>query len=109
MTAFTQYVWRKLRGRPARPASASSTTIVGQSTAYARRVVALALGGAAVLVGGFVIDRVIYSRQLQEATRRLVLAEQAAGDIRLADERLTMSANMAAATAERRWIDRYDR
>ena len=31
-----------------------------------------------------------------------------AAEILLADERLTMSANMAAATGDRRWVDRYD-
>ena len=38
---------------------------------------------------------------------RLVQAHSAADLILLADERLTMSANMAAATGEKRWIDRY--
>lgn len=62
-----------------------------------------------MLIAIFVVDRFMYSRQLQAATQRLVLAERAAGEIHLADERLTMSANMAAATAEPRWIERYER
>jgi diguanylate cyclase (GGDEF)-like protein len=108
MSASLQYLWRKLRFRSIDSTGATSATIVGQSTAHARRIAALAIGGAALFVAIFVVDRFMFSRELQFATRRLVFAERAAGEIHLADERLTMSANMAAATAEPRWVERYD-
>ncbi len=85
-----------------------SGSIVKQATAKARRTVGLALVGAALIVGGMLVERVGYQREQSSATERLIEAQQAADRILLADERLTMSANMAAATGEQRWIDRYD-
>jgi len=73
----------------------------------ARRIVLAALGGTATLVGGVLVERAIFQAQLATATQQLVSAYQSAHQIELADERLTMSANMAAATGEQRWIDRY--
>ena len=53
------------------------------------------------------------ARGLPERSRRCQLTgsprpSDAADQILFADERLTMSANMAAATGEERWIDRYE-
>ncbi len=85
-----------------------SGSIVKQATAKARRTVGLALVGAALIVSGVLLERVAYQREQNAATERLIEAQQAADRILLADERLTMSANMAAATGEQRWINRYD-
>jgi diguanylate cyclase (GGDEF)-like protein len=85
-----------------------SGSIVKQATAKARLTGGLALVGAALIVGGVLLDRTTYQRQQRAATERLMRAQEAADLILLADERLTMSANMAAATGEPRWVERYE-
>jgi len=85
-----------------------SGSIVKQATATARRAALIALLGAAAVVGAFLAERAYFQEQIRTATERLVKANRAADLILLADERLTMSANMAAATGEKRWIDRYE-
>ncbi len=73
----------------------------------ARRTVLIALIGAAVMVGAVIVERTSFERAQRTAMLELLTADRAASQILLADERLTMSANMAAATGERRWLDRY--
>ncbi len=85
-----------------------SGSIVRHATATARRAALIALLGAAAIVGGFLAERAYYQGQIRNATAQLIAAYHAADLILLADERLTMSANMAAATGEKRWIDRYE-
>ena len=85
-----------------------SGSIIKQATAIARQTALIALLGAAAIVGGFFAERAYYQSQIRAATERLVAANHSADLILLADERLTMSANMAAATGEKRWIDRYE-
>jgi diguanylate cyclase (GGDEF)-like protein len=86
----------------------NSGSIVRQATATARRVALVALLGAAAIVAGFFAERAYFQEQIRAATARLVAAHGAADRILLADERLTMSATIAATTGEKRWIDRYE-
>ncbi len=83
-------------------------SIFKQAAASARRAALVALMGAAVIVGGFLAERAYYQGRILATTGRQVEAHDAADRILLADQQLTMSANMAAATGEERWIDRYE-
>jgi diguanylate cyclase (GGDEF)-like protein len=83
-------------------------SIVKLSTEKARRAVLAALIGVAAIVSIFIAQHVVFQRAFNTATERLVKAHLAAGGILLADERLTMSANMAAATGGERWMQRYE-
>jgi diguanylate cyclase (GGDEF)-like protein len=85
-----------------------SNSIVESATANARGAVLAALAGAAAIVCAVLVERGISQSQNRTATERLVNAYRWSNEILLADERLTMSANMAAATGEQRWIDRYE-
>jgi diguanylate cyclase (GGDEF)-like protein len=73
----------------------------------ARRTVALALLTVVLVLGLAVIERLWFLRAHDRATERVAEAQRVSGAVRLADEQLTMSAFMAAATGEQRWIDRY--
>jgi diguanylate cyclase (GGDEF)-like protein len=53
------------------------------------------------------LERTWFLESHQRAALRVSTAEQMASTLLLADERLTMSAQMAAATGEERWIARY--
>jgi diguanylate cyclase (GGDEF)-like protein len=83
-------------------------SIVKQSTAAARQTVLFALCGAGAIVVGVIIELVSFGNAERTAAQQLVTANRIADEILLADERLTMSANMAAATGEERWIKRYE-
>ena len=76
--------------------------------ALARRSLGLALAGAALIVGGLLIERLWLSAAHEAAAARHARAQRLAGDLRLADHRLTSAAQMAVATGERRWVDDYD-
>ena len=86
-----------------------TSKIMRHTAATARRTVLLALGGAAVVVVAVVMERTNFERAQSAAMARLFEANQAASDILLADEQLTMTANMAIATGEKRWITRYEK
>lgn len=79
------------------------------TAATARRTVLLALSGAAIVIVAVVLERTNFERAQSEAMVHLFEANKVASDILLADERLTMTANMAVATGEKRWIERYER
>lgn len=83
-------------------------SIAREATAFARQLSLFALGGLLLVLVAFVVDRVAHNRVHEMATERLYQVERAGGNLRLADERLTMSAYMAASTGEQRWIDRYE-
>ena len=74
----------------------------------ARRTVLIALAGAAIMVTGVIMERMSFERAQRAAMLDLLAADQTASQIMLADERLTMSAHMAAATREQRWLDSYN-
>jgi diguanylate cyclase (GGDEF)-like protein len=78
-----------------------------QTAKTARRTVRIALAGAAVMIIAVVVERAYFEHAQRTAMLELVAADRAANEILLADERLTMFANLAVATGERRWLDRY--
>ena len=81
---------------------------VQRSTLKARRALLLFVIGLTVTVAVAAYERLTFQRELRVVTDRLVAAEKVAGDLRLADEQLTMSANMAVASGDLEWIDRYE-
>jgi len=83
-------------------------SVVKLSTRKARRAVFAALVGVAITAACFIAERFVFQREFSAASARLLRAQLAADQILLADERLTMSANMAAATGGKAWIKRYD-
>ena len=85
-----------------------SGSIVKLSTRKARRAVFAALLGIAAIACCFLAERAAFQREFSTASQRLLDAQVAADAIRLADERLTMSANMAAATGAEAWVKRYE-
>lgn len=85
-----------------------TVSIVEQAMAQARRSLALALCGTALIVVGLLADRWWVSSAHEAAADHHGRAQRVAGAIRLADERLTSAAQMAVSTGERRWIDEYD-
>ncbi len=78
------------------------------ATQTARRVVLAAFAATALLVGALAIERLVYQHASSAAVRDVKSAVSIAGDILLQDERLTMSANLAAASGDARWARRYD-
>jgi diguanylate cyclase (GGDEF)-like protein len=85
-----------------------TVSIVEQTTALARHSLALALAGAALIVAGLLAERQWLSAAHEATSVRYARAQRLAGDVRLADQRLTSAAQMAVATGERRWVDDYD-
>jgi diguanylate cyclase (GGDEF)-like protein len=73
----------------------------------AQRTVLTALIGAAVMATVVIVERTSFERAQRAAMLELLSANQTAAQILLANERLTMAVNMAAATGERRWQERY--
>jgi diguanylate cyclase (GGDEF)-like protein len=90
-------------------AAPQGTDIVDATLGTARRTVAVALGTMALVVVVMAAERVWLLKTHDQATERVAEAERLSGALLLADERLTMSAYMAAATGEGRWIARYHR
>lgn len=86
----------------------SSGSLARQASAHARRTIYWAVVGAAVLITLTIAVVLIINDASARAHDRLERARAAIDQVLLADERLTMSANMAAATGEERWIERYD-
>lgn len=64
--------------------------------------------GAWLLIGAFLGHQLLFSSQYQTAGNKLTAAQKWAGQLLLSDERLTMAANMAAASGDERWMDRYE-
>jgi diguanylate cyclase (GGDEF)-like protein len=85
-----------------------ATSGVSAATRTARRVVLAAFAATALLVGALGIERLIYQHASSAAIHDVNSAVSIAGDILLQDERLTMSANLAAASGDARWARRYD-
>jgi diguanylate cyclase (GGDEF)-like protein len=101
-------------GKETVPESATDTPVEGRAIVEvtlrtARRTIGLALASVAVVLALVVTERVWFLEANDHATTRVAEAQRVAGAVRLADEQLTMSAFMAAATGERRWIERYNR
>jgi diguanylate cyclase (GGDEF)-like protein len=81
---------------------------IAGSTRTARRVVVAAFAATALLVAALMVERFVLHRASDAAVKDVKAALSTADAVTLYDERLTMSAHLAAATGERRWIDRYE-
>jgi diguanylate cyclase (GGDEF)-like protein len=90
----------------AAPALAKDAVTV--ATRAARRVVLSAFLATAVLVGVLTLERVVFHHASGKAVSEVKSALAIAGNIALEDERLTMSANLSAASGEVRWAQRYE-
>jgi diguanylate cyclase (GGDEF)-like protein len=86
-----------------------TVSIVEETMRQARRSVALALSGAALMMAVLLAERAWTSSALERAADRHAMAQKLAGEVRLADQQLTLAGQMAAITAERPWIDRYEK
>lgn len=85
-----------------------TNSIVAGAFQTARSTILICVFSIATLLTAFVGQRLLYDQAVRAASELASSATSVAADIILADERLTMSANMAAQTGERRWIDRYN-
>jgi diguanylate cyclase (GGDEF)-like protein len=83
-------------------------SVVDHSFRAARRTVVAAFSVSLVIIVVLVAERFAFERDILAAGEGTRSAARLSGDILLEDERLTMSANMAAATGEERWITRYE-
>ncbi len=81
--------------------------IVEATLLTARRTVAFALASAALILLLVACERVWFLQSHDAAAQRVTEAERISATVLLADERLTMAAQMAAATGEERWITHY--
>jgi len=86
-----------------------SGSIVKRSFAFARRCIFMALLGAGCIIICLLIERTYFQTTSQSATKKLVEAYVLTSQILIADERLTLSANMAVSTGERHWVERYQK
>jgi diguanylate cyclase (GGDEF)-like protein len=91
----------------AAPRAQQDAAIVDATLRTARRTVAVALLTMAGVVALMVAERAWLLGTHQAAVERVAQAERLSGALLLADERLTMSTYMAAASGEERWIARY--
>src|SRR6185503_3829063 len=97
----------EVRGHLERSARMNDS-VVDISIHTARRAVLMTLAAASVVIGLQMAERVFFAADLRKAANEAREASGLDGEILLADDRLTMSANMAAATGEERWIKRYE-
>jgi diguanylate cyclase (GGDEF)-like protein len=81
---------------------------VERASRTARRVVLLAYAATAVLVGALTVERLAFHDASSQRVENVRQAVKLADAILLEDERLTMSANLAAATGDPKWVQRYD-
>jgi fructose-specific component phosphotransferase system IIB-like protein len=86
-----------------------TVSIVEQTMGQARHSMAIALAGAALIVAGLLAHLLWFSADHGAAAQRHATAQRLAGDVRLADQFLTSTAQMAVVTGERVWVDRFDR
>lgn len=94
---------------PAAPARLlPSVSIVEQTMGQARRTLAQALAGALLIILGLTAEHWLFSNAHQRAAERHARAQRVAGELRLADQRLTSAAQMLVATGQQRWVERYD-
>ena len=81
---------------------------VVQATHTARTVVQIVYACTFLLVAALTIERFTFNTASDIAVNNVKSAIKVAAALLLEDERLTMSANLAAATGEHRWVDRYE-
>src|SRR5450830_688761 len=85
-----------------------NNSIVAGAFRTARSTILICVIFTATLTTTFVSERLVFERFFRDSSELVTSAIAVGADILLTDERLTMSANMAAATGERRWIERYN-
>ena len=81
---------------------------IGGATRTACRVVVAAFMATALRVAALMVERLVLHRACDAAVKNVKVALSTADAVLLSDKRLTMSAHLAAATGEKRWIDRYE-
>ncbi|RVU45201.1 putative bifunctional diguanylate cyclase/phosphodiesterase [Rubrivivax rivuli] len=86
-----------------------TVSIVEETMRQARRAVAFALLGAALLAALLLGQHQWSSVALQQAADRHAMAHKLVGEVRVADQQLALAAQMAAITGESHWIDRFDK
>jgi diguanylate cyclase len=76
--------------------------------ATARRCLFILIAASMVVFASLGFERFVFERAMQDAAEKSRLAADISERIALEDERLTMSALMAAQTGDKAWIERYD-
>lgn len=85
----------------------NQSSLVKQFASKARRFIAVILIIQVLIVVLFPIEHHYMQSVYSEASARLINAQKVANDILLADEQLTLSANLAVETGDPKWISRY--
>ena len=85
-----------------------NNSIVAGAFQTARSTILICTLSIITLLTAFAGQRVLFEQAIRAASDLAGSATSVAADIILADERLTMSAYMAAQTGEQRWVDRYN-
>jgi diguanylate cyclase (GGDEF)-like protein len=85
-----------------------AVSIVQASARTARRVVLCAILGTAAVVVAFIAERVVFQSQFERLAALHQRATDLIGTIMLLDERGTMTAHVAAASGDKRWIEHYN-
>lgn len=94
--------------RPRRQATLSTRgSIAADSGKAARRMLLVTLVGFVLLLVLLGVEFTISSRAIDEAESNLRDAQILSKELLNADTQLTFASNMAAATGEERWVDRY--
>lgn len=83
-------------------------SMVASAISTARRSVLYSILAAVVVVAALVTERVLFELAYEAAATSNRKAAELTQRLLLQDERLTMSANMAAETGEKRWMERYE-
>ncbi|MGV8864798.1 MAG: putative bifunctional diguanylate cyclase/phosphodiesterase [Pseudomonas sp.] len=83
-------------------------SIVSGAFRTARTTILFFFISTVTLSVAFVSERLVFERSFHGASDLMLAATSVAADIKLADERLTMSANMASNSGELRWIHQYN-
>jgi diguanylate cyclase (GGDEF)-like protein len=81
---------------------------VSRATVTARRGVMLAYALVTLFVGLLTFERIAFIDSTDAAIEKIKTAIKVSGEVLLEDERLTMLANLAAATGESVWVERYE-
>ncbi len=83
-------------------------SMVASAISTARRSVLYSILAAVLVVLALVTERVVFEVAFEAAAEANRHAAELSQRLLLEDERLTMSATMAAETGEKRWIERYE-
>jgi diguanylate cyclase (GGDEF)-like protein len=81
---------------------------VSRATVTAKRVVMVAYGLVTIFVALLFFERFSFIDSNEFAMEKVKSAIAVSGEIMLEDERLTMLANLAAASGDRIWVERYE-